>query len=77
MDTSTRLPGHGLLSEGLPYEWRQGDEDDKPSWHRTGRWEHTGHGVCSCGAASPVALNTNGARKRWHRDHKAEVRAER
>ena len=75
MDTSTRLPGHGLLSEGLPYEHRQGDENDAPSWHRTG-WEqrYVGHGVCSCGASSPV-LESDGARKRWHRDvHKPEVR---
>lgn len=75
MDTSTRLPGHGLLSEGLPYVRRQGDEEDDPSWHRTDRWVHTGHGVCSCGTASPEPLNTNGARKRWHREHKERLRA--
>lgn len=72
MDTSTRLPGHGLLSEGHPYEWRQGDEEDTPSWHRVARhWR--GHGVCQCGAASPE-LDTNGARKRWHKDHKQAER---
>jgi len=69
MDTSTRLSGHGLL-------WRQGDEENAPSWHRTDRWEHTGHAVCSCGEASPGPLDTNGARQRWHRDvHKPAVRA--
>jgi hypothetical protein len=76
MDTSTRLPGNGLLSEGLPFEWHQGDEEDAPSWHRTGRWVHVGHAVCSCGEASPEPLETNGQRKRWHREvHKPEVRA--
>lgn len=76
MDTSTRLPGHGLLSEGWPYEWRQGGEEDAPSWHKSSRRDWAGHGVCSCGAASPL-LETNNARKRWHRDvHKPAVRAE-
>lgn len=75
MDTSTRLPGHGLLSEGFPYERRQGDEEDAPSWHRTDRWVHEGHGVCSCGASSPL-LDTDGARKRWHKAHKDEIRSD-
>lgn len=76
MDTSTHLPGHGLLSEGQPYERRQGDEEDAPSWHRADRWERTGHAVCSCGEASPE-LYTNNARKRWHRNvHKPAVRAD-
>ena len=75
MDTSSRLRGHGLLSEGRPYIWRQGDEEDAPSWHRADRWEHAGHGVCSCGAASPDALETNGARQRWHKAHKEQIRS--
>ena len=77
MDTSTRLPGHGLLSEGKPYVWRQGDEEDAPSWHRA-RWElrGVGAGLCSCGTASPK-LESDGARKRWHKDvHKPAVRAQ-
>lgn len=73
--TSTRLPGHGLLSEGRPYEWRQGDEEDAPSWHRTD-WRVTeGCGVCSCGAFSGPLL-TNGARRRWYGAHKGKVRSE-
>ena len=70
---STRVRGHGLLSEGRPDERRQGDEEDKPSWHRADRWMHEGHGLCQCGASSPL-LDTNGARKRWHRQHKSEIR---
>lgn len=76
MDTRTRLPGHGLLSEGWPYEWRQGDEEDAPSWHKSSRRDWAGHGVCSCGAASPASLDTNNARKRWHKAHKEAVRTE-
>lgn len=75
MDTSTRLPGHGLLSEGRPYELRQGDEEDAPSWHRTDWRTHEGSGVCSCGAFSGP-LPTNGARQRWHKAHKEQVRKE-
>jgi hypothetical protein len=74
VDTSTRLPGHGLLSEGWPCEWRQGDEEDAPTWHRSARHDWRGHGVCSCGAHSGV-LETNNARKRWHREHKDEIRS--
>jgi len=74
MDTSSRLPGHGLLSEGWPYERHQGDEEAAPSWHRSARPDWLGHGVCSCGAYSPDVLETNGARKRWHRAHKEEIR---
>lgn len=74
MDTSTRLPGHGLLSEGWPYERRQGDEEEAPSWHKSPRPDWSGHGVCSCGAHSGV-LETNNARKRWHKAHKDEIRS--
>jgi hypothetical protein len=35
-------------------------------------WSRTGRGECSCGERSPV-LESNAARKRWHREHKAEV----
>lgn len=73
MDTSTRLRGHGLLSEGKPYQHRQDDEEDTPSWHRVPGWE--GHGVCSCGASSPD-LDTDGGRQRWHRDHKDKIRSD-
>lgn len=75
MDTSTRLPGHGLQSEGKPYE-RGGDEQDP--WVRVGFGPHPGSHIgvalCSCGEASPV-LESDGQRKRWHREHKNQVRA--
>ena len=75
IDTSTRLRGHGLLSEGKPYVQYQGDEEDARSWHRVHGWpENMGHGVCSCGAASEW-LDSDAERKRWHRDHKELARA--
>jgi hypothetical protein len=69
MDTSTRLPGHGLQAEGKAFEG--GDEPRRKS----GSYSNFGFGLCSCGARSPL-LYSDGARKRWHRDvHKPAVRA--
>ena len=69
--TSVRLPGHGLWSEGWPVDATPGHW---PGWrqrqHRSGR----GRGLCECGEMSPE-LDSAAARKRWHRDHKAAVRA--
>lgn len=65
---NTRLAGHGLKSEGEPYE------------RRHGRWARAysrsrGRALCKCGETSAV-LDTDAARKRWHRDvHKPEMRA--
>lgn len=71
-DSARRLTGHGLRSEGAPFERREG------------RWSHvhrgivrssgTGRALCECGATSGV-LDSGNARKAWHREHKAEVRA--
>jgi hypothetical protein len=70
MPKNTRLPGHGLRSEGMPYLWA--DWGEGPAWRQSLDWR--GYGLCSCGATSEV-LASNGARKRWHADHKDEVRA--
>lgn len=46
-------------------------------WERVGHWSSVGglgHGLCECGAFSPLAWSSN-TRKRWHREHKAEVAA--
>lgn len=56
----TLLRGHTLISEGRAY--------------RHGIQVRVGVGRCSCGAVSPE-LTGNSARKRWHADHKADVRA--
>jgi len=62
MAVPTRLAGHGLRHEGR-------------------HWTAAGYvsggmapGVCECGAKSPE-LPSAAARKQWHRDHKADIRA--
>ena len=64
----TQIPGHGLQAEGKPYDPvpRSGE------WVRIYGGSRIGVGVCSCGETSDV-LTTDAARKRWHKDHKAEV----
>lgn len=59
--TTTRIAGHGLRHEGR-------------------HWTAAGYvsggmapGVCECGEKS-APLPSAAARKRWHRDHKAEIR---
>lgn len=65
---SSRLSGHTLRSEGKPFVWTTNG----------GRYVRTenveGVGLCSCGAHSKK-LTSDGARKRWHRAHKDEIRA--
>lgn len=70
MDTSTRLKGHGLQSEGKPFE-----DDGRGGTRRTELYGGpVGFGLCSCSARSDV-LGSNYERQVWHRGHKAEVRA--
>lgn len=61
--TSKRVSGHTLRSEGRAFT-----SEGKLPPYRT----YLGHGKCSCGALSPE-LNSDGQRKAWHREHKAEV----
>lgn len=61
--TPTVVRGHGLVREGAPF-----DEAGRISYDSVGR------GECGCGEKSPVLSSTN-ARKLWHREHKATVRA--
>ncbi|MEU8199410.1 hypothetical protein AB0C10_37060 [Microbispora amethystogenes] len=66
MPRNTRLPGHELRNEGAPFAWSSGRYvRQRETW--------TGKGLCSCGAVSDV-LDSNNARKRWHRAHKDEMR---
>lgn len=73
---NTRVPGHGLLREGCAFEavtpdpWRP-----VPYMGRAFRYtgEAEGRAVCSCGDCSEV-LPSTAARRRWHEEHKAEVR---
>lgn len=80
---STRLAGHSLLREGRAYhidgcfECARGRTDHVYGGHVTAVEYGSmtqGHGRCSCGDASPC-LDSGAARKRWHAEHKAEVRA--
>lgn len=61
MSKALLVKGHTLLFEGQPMGYR-----------RTG----IGHAKCSCGDCSPE-LDSNSKRKQWHREHKAQVAAER
>jgi hypothetical protein len=70
MDTSTRLPGHVLWSEGWPVETTPGHG---PGWRSLSRRAGPGRALCECGEMSPVLDSANG-RKRWHREHKDLIR---
>ena len=59
--SGNRLPGHTLPFEGKVYGY--------------GYRVNYGRARCSCGAESPP-LDSDAARKRWHREHKDEVRAQ-
>lgn len=66
--TSQRVKGHTLEHEGWPHS-----TDGQRFWgsELAAGW---GCGMCSCGALSNQ-VQGNAARKRWHREHKAEVLA--
>ena len=66
--TYTQIRGHGLKAEGKPYA-----DNGEGGWMHLYQ-QHVGRGLCSCGATSEV-LESDAARKRWHKDHKAEVSA--
>lgn len=63
--TSTQLRGHGLRAEGAAFT--------AAGLRRyPGRGGGPGHAKCACGARSPE-LPSQGARQRWHRDHKLAI----
>lgn len=61
---SNRVRGHALRDEGMPFE----------KGVRLPVYGSLGYGRYECGAESPL-LDTTAARKRWHRQHKAELLA--
>ena len=65
----TALPGHALRSEGKPY--RLSDPDDGGLDVRAPG--SGGYGLCECGISSGW-LTSDGARKRWHKEHKEAIR---
>jgi hypothetical protein len=60
---SFRVAGHSMPHEGQALDERGSVRRD---YHRDGKTR------CECGEWSP-ALPSNGARKRWHRDHKNQI----
>jgi hypothetical protein len=67
---STRVAGHGLWSEGWPVDATPGKGAGwRPGRHRT----DAGCGLCECGEMSPV-LDSVAARRRWHKEHKQQIR---
>jgi hypothetical protein len=73
MDTSTRLPGHGLWREGWPVIATPGQG---PGWREGLHRGDIGRALCECGEMSEPLLSA-AERKRWHRDvHKPAVRAQ-
>jgi hypothetical protein len=68
--TNSRLPGHGLLAEGKPFE-----DDGRGGIRRADVYgEPDGFGACSCGDRSGV-LGLDADRKRWHKAHKDAIRS--
>lgn len=63
-----RLAGHELRSEGDPFA-REGT-GPRGTYRLNGR---IGQALCSCGAMSDV-LDSATKRKKWHRDHKDDIR---
>lgn len=63
MKGKTLVKGHTLVREGWPH-W----SNDDPLNFRSKK----GRGKCSCGAMSEW-LGSTAQRKRWHKQHKAEV----
>lgn len=67
MTTTARVTGHTLRSEGAAYD----DHGRRINPATIDPYSGAGRGKCSCGALSDV-LDSGAARKRWHRQHKAE-----
>ena len=69
---SARLSGHALCAEGKPCK-RTDRRRSEPISYEIIHGASTGSALCECGEKSP-ALESDGARKRWHRAHKEQVR---
>lgn len=68
---STRLKGHALMFGGHPYIY----SDYDGGYHLAGLGCSTGVATCSCGVRSQK-LSSTAERRRWHRDHKEQMRAQ-
>lgn len=69
---SALVKGHTLRCEGAPFERIAQGGSIYARRLNNGGVSGTGRALCSCGATSDV-LESGGARKQWHREHKAAV----
>jgi hypothetical protein len=67
MSRALIVPGHGLVSEGLPH-----DDEGYPLIRNGFSHGGTGRAKCSCGTLSEI-LDSANKRKQWHRDHKNQI----
>ena len=66
------VKGHALVAEGAAFD-KEGDSTKRV---RYGTVAGRGRALCECGSVSP-RLDSANQRKKWHREHKAEVSATR
>ena len=66
---ANRLAGHELRREGAPFAKTPGGGRGRYEVRST----NIGQALCSCGVMSDV-LDSNTKRKKWHRDHKDDIR---
>lgn len=62
------VSGHGLMNEGAAF-----NADGTRVMYNT--VSGVGHALCACGVMSEEPLPSSGARRRWHKEHKAAVAA--
>ena len=67
----SRIKGHTLRFEGAPHVVAE-DGRVVRVYGSYGGVSGFGRGLCSCGALSDL-LDSAHQRKKWHREHKAEV----
>lgn len=69
------VKGHALVAEGAAFD-KEGDSAKRAKRVRYGTVRGRGRALCECGSVSPP-LDSANQRKKWHREHKAEVSATR
>ena len=67
------VKGHTLRAEGAAFLLNERGGWSRVAWNTV---SGTGRARCSCSAASEILTSAH-QRKKWHREHKAEVSANR
>jgi hypothetical protein len=75
MPKNTRVAGHELRSEGAAFMPNPNGRRFNAVRVSSNTVSGEGSAWCSCGKLSPV-LRSGGARKKWHKSHKAEKLAD-